>query len=238
MIKLTNISKKYTLHHQKPTLIENIVRAGKKEEVWALRDINFSLKQGESLGIVGHNGSGKTTLLKIIAGVTTPTRGKIEKHGRTVSLISLQAGFHSELTGEENIYLNGLILGMSKKEIQEKYDQIVEYSELGKYIDAPFYTYSNGMALKLGFSIAVHSSPNILVIDEILAVGDTLFQKKCLKTIKQLIGQVRCLIYASHDLISISSVCTSTLVLDHGSTVYLGNTQKAIKTYLDISSPK
>lgn len=230
-IKLTNVSKKYIIHHEKPTLVENIFSFRKKEEVLVLKDINLEVKKGEKLGIIGDNGSGKTTLLKIITGITAPTSGKVEINGRVAALIGFEAGFHPELTGEENIYLNGMLLGMNKKEIQEKFVQIIDFSELGKFIDAPFYTYSSGMKLRLGFSIAVHSNPDILLIDEVLAVGDQEFQKKSYKKIQEFFKKGKTVIYVSHYLQSVLNLCEKTILLDKGKIILFDKSKKVISHY-------
>jgi lipopolysaccharide transport system ATP-binding protein len=230
-IKLGNVSKKYILHHQKPTLVENIFKLGSKEIIWALKDINLEIKRGEKIGIIGDNGSGKSTLLKIITGITTATTGKIKVNGRVVALIDLEAGFHPELTGEENIFLNGMLLGMNKQEIKKSFDKIVEFSGLGKFIDAPFYTYSNGMTLRLGFSIAVYSEPDILLIDEILEVGDQEFQKKSYQKMQELFEKGKTILFISHYLSSILKLCTKTLWLDNGRIKMFEKSKKTIKSY-------
>lgn len=230
-IKLTNVSKRYILHHEKPTLVENIFRFGRKEEIWALKDISLEIKKGEKLGVIGDNGSGKTTLLKIITGITAPTTGKVEVNGRVAALIGLEAGFHPELTGEENIYLNGMLLGMNKKEIQEKFTQIIDFSGLGKFIDAPFYTYSSGMRLRLGFSIAIHSNPDILLIDEVLAVGDQEFQKKSFLVIQEFFKKGKTIVFISHYLKSVTKLCPKSALLEKGEIKIIGESKKIISLY-------
>jgi len=181
VISLSNISKKYIITHEKPTLAEDvsrILRFEKKEEYWALRNVNLKIFKGEKVGLYGPNGIGKTTLLKIIAGISAPTEGKIKTEGRVVSLIDLEAGFHPDLTGQENVFLNGLIIGMHKNEIKEKFNRIVDFADIGDFITAPLYTYSSGMKLRLGFSVAIHSNPEILLLDEVINVGDENFRKK------------------------------------------------------------
>jgi len=230
-ISLRDISKKYILYHQKPTLVENIFKFGSKEEIWALKDINLEIKKGEKIGIIGDNGSGKTTLLKIITGITTPTSGEVKVNGRVAALIDLEAGFHPELTGEENIYLNGMLLGMSKKEIKEKYTQIIKYSGLGKFIDAPFYTYSSGMRLRLGFSLAIHSNPDILLIDEVLSVGDQEFQEKSYQTIQNFFKQGKTIIFVSHNLPLVSRLCHRVAWWERGKIKMLNESKKVINAY-------
>jgi len=230
-IKLTNISKKYILRHEKPTLVENIFRFRKQEEIWALKNINMEIKKGEKVGIIGDNGSGKTTLLKIISGVTFPTKGQIETKGRVAALIDLEAGFHPELTGEENIFLNGMLLGMSRKEIKNKFKKIVEFSGLKNFIDTQFYTYSSGMALRLGFSIAIHSNPDILLIDELLAVGDQEFQQKSYKTMQDFFKKGKTVVYISHYLKDVARLCTRAIWLDKGKTKRSGLPKEIISLY-------
>jgi lipopolysaccharide transport system ATP-binding protein len=231
-IKLTNISKKYVLRHEKPTLVENIFRFRKKEEIWALKDINLGIKKGEKFGIVGDNGSGKTTLLKIISGITVPTEGRVEITGRVAALINLEAGFHPELTGEENIFLNGMLLGMSKKEIKNKFKKIIRFSGLENFIDTPFYTYSSGMALRLGFSIAVHSDPDILLIDEILAVGDQEFQQKSFQKMQDFFKKGKTIVFISHYLPTVVKLCPKTAWLEEGKLKSLDVSKKVISQYL------
>lgn len=229
-IKLSGISKRYTIHHEKPTLVEKFVRV-RDETFWALKDINLEIKNEEKIGIIGNNGCGKTTLLKIITGITSPTQGKLRINGRIASLIDLDAGFQPELTGEENIYLNGLLLGMSKKEIKRKLHKIIEFSGLGKFIDAAFYTYSNGMKLRLGFSVAVNSDPDILLLDEVLAVGDQEFQKKSYKIIQNFFKQGKTIIFISHNLEVINELCPVTLWLKDGNVRMLDKTKQVIAAY-------
>ncbi|MCJ7792915.1 MAG: ABC transporter ATP-binding protein [Candidatus Marinimicrobia bacterium] len=228
-VKLDNISKKYILHHEKPTLMESFFK--KREEFWALKNINFEVKKGEKLGIIGPNGAGKSTLLKTICGITTPSTGKVKTFGRIASLIELTAGFHPDLTGEENAYINGLLLGMSRSEIKKKFKKIVDFSELHHFIDSPFYTYSGGMMLRLGFSIAIHSNPDILIVDEVLTAGDRAFQEKCQKRIKDFF-QEKTVLFVSHNLPLIKSFCPNSIWLDKGKIKSKGKTKKVIGQYL------
>lgn len=185
-VKLNKVSKRYILAHEKPRMIQNIFGRKIKEEFWALKNINLSIKKGEKVGIMGPNGAGKTTLLKIISGITTPTAGKVTTNGKIVSLLDLQAGFHPELTGEENIHLNGMLIGMDKDEIRSRKEEIITFADIGEFIDAPFYTYSAGMKFRLAFSIAIASRCEILIMDEIFVTGDFDFQKKTLSAIKDI----------------------------------------------------
>lgn len=189
ILKLDGIGKKYSLKVGQSTprdLINRIVRQTGKEEFWALKDINLNVYKGEKIGIVGKNGAGKTTLLRIITGITSPTTGDLSVHGHVVALIDLEAGFNPDLTGKENILVNGLLIGMTKDEIYKKFDEIIEYADIGNFIDAPFYTYSNGMKFRLAFAIAIVSECDILIIDEIFMVGDHEFQAKIFDSIKSL----------------------------------------------------
>lgn len=230
-IKITNLSKKYILHHQKPTLVENIFRWGQKEELWALKNINMEIRQGDSIGLLGKNGSGKTTFLKIIAGITTSSSGQIQVNGKVVTLIDINSGFHPELTGEENIYLNGMLLGMSQKEIKKEFCKIIQFSGLKKFIDAPFYTYSNGMKFRLGFSIAIHSKPDILLIDEIIGGGDKIFIKKAYQFVKNFIKDGKTFVFASHFSPLVKKFCQRAAILENGQIKIIGETKKIIDLY-------
>lgn len=198
VIELSHVTKSYVLHHEKPTFIEQIMKRGKTELFTALDDVSLRIYKGQKVGIIGVNGAGKTTLLKIISGITTPTNGTVKTKGRVISLIELDAGFHPELTGEENIFLNGLIIGMSRCEIEEKFKQIVSFADISEFIDTPLYTYSSGMKLRLGFSIAVHANPDILILDEGIIVGDLDFQQKSSNKINEFFKQKKTILIVSH----------------------------------------
>lgn len=228
-IKLINVSKKYTIHHEKPTLAERIFN-GSTEEFWALKYINITIKKGEKIGIIGPNGSGKTTLLKIIAGVTSPTSGEILTNGKIVSLIDLEAGFHPDLTGEQNISLNGMLLGMSKQEIMEKLSAIIKFADIGQFIDTPLFTYSEGMRLRLGFSIAVHAEPDILILDEGLSAGDNNFQKKAAVKLQNFFFQGKTIIVVSHWFDFLKKNCQRILIVNKGHVISDG-TIKIIDSY-------
>jgi lipopolysaccharide transport system ATP-binding protein len=230
-IKLTDITKKYVLHHQKPTLVENIIRREKKVEFQALKRINLEIPKGAKVGLIGGNGSGKTTLLKIIAGITSPTTGKVEINGKIAALVDLAAGFHSELTGEENVYLNGMLLGMSKNEIKSKFDKIIAFSGLKKFIDVPLFTYSSGMTLRLGFSVAIFANPDILLIDEVLAVGDEEFKKKSYGAIEKLFNEGKTVLYVSHSLDTVEDLTDMTVWLTKGHLEQVGSTSRIINKY-------
>ncbi len=222
-IEMKHVTKEYVVHHEKPTLVESCIRE-KTELFTALRDVNLTIRKGERVGIIGPNGSGKTTLLKIIAGITSPTKGDVTVRGKLVSLIDLNAGFHADLTGYQNIFLNALFLGMSKISIQAVLPKIIKYADINQFIDAPLYTYSSGMTLRLGFAIAVHTDPDILILDENMSVGDRDFQKKATYTINQLMKRNITVIFASHDLNRIKQLCTKIIYLDKG-TVTVGSIQ-------------
>lgn len=218
-VQLTNISKKYEIHHEKPTLVEKFVK-GANETFWALRDINLTVKKGERVGIIGPNGSGKTTLLKIITGIATPTSGAVETNGRIVSLIDLEAGFHPDLTGEKNIYLNGVLLGMKREKIDRLFPLIIRYADIRQFIDAPLFTYSQGMILRLGFAIAVYANPDILILDENISVGDEDFQQKTQKTILQFFRQGKTILVASHWLEFVRKNCQRIILMNKGTMVF------------------
>lgn len=254
VIQVENIGKKYLLRHQakeryialRDVMAAKAAAVGKRlfelggikhkdptrEEFWALRDVSFEVKKGEVVGIIGRNGAGKSTLLKILSRITEPTSGKIRIKGRVASLLEVGTGFHPELTGRENIYLNGAILGMSKSEIRRKFDEIVSFAEVEKFLDTPVKRYSSGMYVRLAFAVAAHLEPEILLVDEVLAVGDTAFQKKCLGKMDEVSKGGRTVIFISHSMPVIQGICCKGIVLDHGSVVYKGNTRDAVTFYL------
>jgi len=206
---------------------------GTSDYVWALKDINIEVQKGEVLGIIGKNGAGKSTLLKILSKVTGPTTGSIKSKGRIASLLEVGTGFHSELTGKENIYLNGAILGMTKAEINAKYDEIVEFSGCERYIDTPVKRYSSGMTVRLAFAVAAFLEPDILVIDEVLAVGDAEFQKKAIGKMQDISrGDGRTVLFVSHNMAAVKNLCTRCVVLEHGGVVFEGDVSEAILFYL------
>src|SRR3989344_6191580 len=221
-VRLTGISKKYVLHHDKPTLIENILFRRNREEFWALKDINLKVVRGERIGIVGPNGSGKTTLLKIIAGITSPSSGKVSTSGKLVSLIELDSGLHPELSGEENIFLNSLLVGMSKKEVKDRLGEIISFADIGGFIFAPLYTYSRGMRLRLGFSIVVHTNPQIGLLDENMTVGDKEFMVKSQKKIREFIQKGKTLIIVSHWTDFLKEYCNKIVWMDKGRIIKMG----------------
>jgi len=206
---------------------------GTSEYVWALQSISFEVQRGEVLGIIGKNGAGKSTLLKILSRVTSPTSGEIKTKGRIASLLEVGTGFHPEMTGRENIYLNGAILGMTKKEIHSKMDEIISFSGCERYIDTPVKRYSSGMTVRLAFAVAAHLEPDILVIDEVLAVGDAEFQKKAIGKMQDISqGEGRTVLFVSHNMAAVKSLCSRAIVLEHGKTVFEGATEEAVDFYI------
>jgi ABC-type polysaccharide/polyol phosphate transport system ATPase subunit len=232
-IKLTNISKRYYLHPDKPTLVESLNPFKKPQEFWALKDINLTIKKGERIGIIGPNGAGKTTLLKIISGITKPTRGTVKIHGRIISLIEPTSGFHPEMSGFDNIFLNGTILGMSNEEIKYKLQQIIDFADIGKFINEPVFTYSFGMMLRLGMAIAVHSEPDILIVDESLSMGDSNFMTKMLHWIKSTVPKKITIINVSHSFDQIFQQFPNSILINTGTITLMGNTSKVVKHYFD-----
>jgi lipopolysaccharide transport system ATP-binding protein len=203
----------------------------RKQDFWALRDVNFQVKRGEALGIIGHNGAGKSTILKLLSGITTPTRGEIRIHGRLAALIEVGSGFHPELTGRENVFLNGSILGMRRREIAEKLDSIIDFAGVRDFIDVPVKRYSSGMYVRLGFSIAAHLDPDILLLDEVLAVGDAGFQEKCLQRLRELERAGKTIIFISHDLTAVEQLCDRTLLVQRGEVIADGPPREVIAKY-------
>jgi lipopolysaccharide transport system ATP-binding protein len=204
--------------------------------IWALKDVSFEVKQGEVVGIIGRNGAGKSTLLKILARITEPTEGYAEVRGRVGSLLEVGTGFHPELTGRENIYLSGAVLGMKKREIDRKFDEIVAFAEMEKFIDTPVKYYSSGMYVRLAFAVAAHLDPEILLVDEVLAVGDAAFQKKCLGKMGDVAKEGRTVLFVSHNMAAIENLCTRAFLLDNGRIIYSGDTRSVIQTYLQTMS--
>ena len=200
--------------------------------IWALKDISFSVNHGEVLGVIGRNGAGKSSLLKILSKVTSPTKGQIMLNGRVASLLEVGTGFHPELTGRENIFLNGAILGMTKREITQKFDEIVAFSGVEKYIDTPVKRYSSGMYVRLAFAVAAHLEPEILIVDEVLAVGDVDFQKKCMGKMKDVARHGRTVIFVSHNMEAVKNLCTRAILMEHGTIVSEGLPSDVIETYL------
>ncbi len=245
-VKVENLGKKYIINHQQERytalrdVIANKVKSiGKKkletglqEEFWALKDVSFEIKQGDRVGIIGRNGAGKSTLLKLLSRITQPTTGSIALKGRVSSLLEVGTGFHPELTGRENIYLNGAILGMSRQEIKSKFDEIAEFAEVERFLDTPVKRYSSGMYVRLAFSVAAHLEPEILIVDEVLAVGDAQFQKKCLGKMEDVGKAGRTILFVSHNMSMIMELCKKCMLLDRGELISLGNSKEITAQYL------
>lgn len=208
-----------------------IVAGDELEEFWALKDVNFEIKRGDVVGIIGRNGAGKSTLLKVLSRITEPTKGRVEIKGRVASLLEVGTGFHPELSGRENVYLNGAILGMTRAEINRKFDEIVEFSGVEKFLDTPVKRYSSGMYVRLAFAVAAHLEPEILVVDEVLAVGDAEFQKKCLGKMQDVAGQGRTVLFVSHNMGAIKSLCHTGLLMKAGNVAFAGGVQDALDAY-------
>jgi lipopolysaccharide transport system ATP-binding protein len=238
VISVRNISKMYNLHHKVAEEERFLFKSmfGKKnkakKEFWALNDVSFDVQQGDKLGIIGRNGAGKSTLLKILSRIVEPTKGSIEYEGKIASLLEVGTGFHPELTGRENIFLNGSILGMSKTEIRRKFDEIVAFAEVENFLDTPVKRYSSGMYVRLAFAVAAHLEPEILIVDEVLAVGDAAFQKKCLGKMKDVAAHGRTILFVSHNMAAIQNLCDKCVYLKNGTLVQHGKTEDVIPTYL------
>lgn len=251
IIKVEGLSKKFIISHESNErykalrdvisskakgLLRNSGTKTTKEEFYALRDVSFDIKQGDRVGIIGRNGAGKSTLLKILSRITDPSEGRISIRGRVASLLEVGTGFHPELSGRENIFLNGAILGMSRNEIRRKFDEIVDFAEIEKFLDTPVKRYSSGMYVRLAFAVAAHLEPEILVVDEVLAVGDLKFQQKCLGKMEDVSkNQGRTVLFVSHNMGIISNICNIGFVFQNGSLIYSGRTSDAINLYLDNS---
>lgn len=205
-----------------------------KKKIWALRGVSFEVNQGEVIGIIGRNGAGKSTLLKILSRITEPTTGRVELHGRVGSLLEVGTGFHPELTGRENIYLNGSILGMRHHEIDRRFDEIVAFAEIEKFVDTPVKRFSSGMYLRLAFAVAAHLEPEILLVDEVLAVGDVQFQKRCLGKIEQVAGEGRTVLFVSHNMPAVQRLCTRGILLSEGKVARDGDVRLAVQEYLTL----
>jgi lipopolysaccharide transport system ATP-binding protein len=259
IIKVENLSKKYmlgVLGYAEDSFRESIVRGFRKpwsllrgrpnngnglsqpSSIWALRDINFDVYPGDTVGIIGSNGAGKSTLLKILARITDPTEGTVRLRGRTGCLLEVGTGFHPELTGRENVFLNGAILGMSKAEIDAKFDEIVAFAEVDRFLDTPVKHFSSGMYLRLAFAVAAHLEPEILIVDEALAVGDMAFQKKCLAKMRDFGQSGRTVLFVSHSLAALENLCRKGIVLHNGELTFSGSASDAIKQYLGRMSPQ
>lgn len=251
-IKVEALSKQYTIGTARPQhgtfydLLASSIKApfgrmrklagktGTDEKFWALHDVNFEVQPGEVLGIIGRNGAGKSTLLKILSRITAPTAGRATVHGRMASLLEVGTGFHPELSGRENIYLNGAILGMKRKEIARKFDEIVDFAEVGQFIDTPVKHYSSGMYVRLAFSVAAHLDVDLLVIDEVLAVGDIEFQRKCMARMGTVSSSGRTVLFVSHNLGAVEQLCHSAIVLDKGQIIFRGGAAESVRHFHDM----
>ncbi|MEL6536183.1 MAG: ABC transporter ATP-binding protein [Bacteroidota bacterium] len=239
-IEVKGLGKRFFLNQGKSTSLREsmgqLVRGREvsktDNEFWALQDVNFTVAEGEAIGIIGRNGAGKSTLLKVLSKITPPTRGKIEINGRMASLLEVGTGFHPELTGRENIFLNGTILGMSRAEVREKFDEIVDFSGVEKFLDTPVKRYSSGMYVRLAFSVAAHLEPEILVIDEVLAVGDAEFQQKCLGKMSSVASEGRTVLFVSHNMTAVQTLCQRGVLLQQGSVMHIGSVSEAVEQYL------
>lgn len=239
ILEIKNISKRFKIVHQKLpylSLRDRLAQVFKSniqnEDFWALRDVSFEIQQGESVGIVGNNGAGKSTLLKILSRITPPTTGSIVSRGRIASLLEVGTGFHQELTGRENIFMNGSILGMKKAEIRRRFDEIIDFSGVENFLDTPLKHYSSGMQLRLAFAVAAHLEPEILIIDEVLAVGDAEFQKKCLGKMEDVSRSGRTILFVSHNLDAVESLCKTSYLFSSGKLVDHGPSSEVIRNYL------
>jgi lipopolysaccharide transport system ATP-binding protein len=232
-LELDHVSKRFFIGHRSGLLDTLLRRRATRAELWALRDVSLRLEQGESVGLIGHNGAGKTTLLKLLAGISRPTRGQVVTHGRVASLINLGAGFHPELTGRENIHLNGVILGLSRREVQERFERIVEFADLGPFIDTPLKRYSSGMYARLGFAVAAHVDPDVLLVDEVLSVGDVAFQDRSIRKMLSFRDAGRAILFVSHNLSAVEMMCQRVIWLDHGALRQAGSTADVVRAYLD-----
>ena len=251
IIEVKNLSKKFKISHRSDgylnlreslnQIFKNPIKAirqmrQKKEEFWALTDINFNVKKGETIGIIGANGAGKSTLLKILSQITPPTTGEIIMRGKAASLLEVGTGFNPELTGRENIFLNGAILGMTKQEMKDKFDKIVEFSGVDKFLDTPVKRYSSGMQVRLAFSVAAHLEPDILIVDEVLAVGDSEFQKKCLGKMDEVTkAEGRTILFVSHNMEAVKDLCAKSIYLKDGKVEMIGRTEDVIHKYTKYS---
>ncbi|MGH9055305.1 MAG: ABC transporter ATP-binding protein, partial [Acidimicrobiales bacterium] len=233
-IEVRDVSKRFRLYHQQfKSLKERVLHGGRVpyDDLWALDHVAFAVEEGTTFGLLGHNGSGKSTLLKCIAGILQPTSGEIVTRGRVAALLELGAGFQPDLSGRENVYLNASLLGMSKRFVDSKYDEIVAFAELEPFMDNQVKYYSSGMYVRLGFAVAVNMEPDILIVDEVLAVGDELFQRKCLDRVKQFQDEGRTIVVVTHSPDLVRQVCTAAAVLDHGSLVGLGSPGEAVRSF-------
>jgi ABC-type polysaccharide/polyol phosphate transport system ATPase subunit len=230
-IEVANVSKRFRIYREKPSSLKQRLLSGRvrAEDFWALRDVSFDVAEGESLALIGHNGSGKSTMLKVIAGILRPTSGLVRQRGRISGLLELGAGFHQELTGRENVYLNAAFLGLSRRETDRVYDDIVRFAELEEFMETAVKFYSSGMLVRLGFAVAVHVDPELILIDEVLAVGDEQFQARCLDRVRTFQREGRTIVFVSHALDLVRSLCDTAVMLDHGQVHAVGNPDDVVR---------
>lgn len=237
LVSVESVSKRFVIRKDN-SLKERVVNAGRgskhKEDFWALRDVSLEITAGTTIGLIGHNGSGKSTLLKVIGGIIDPTEGRVFRRGRMAALLELGAGFHPDLSGRENVFLNAAILGLSREETEERFDEIVAFSGIADFIDTQVKFYSSGMYVRLAFAVAVHTDPDILLVDEVLAVGDEAFQRKCMDRIKEFQQQGRTIILVTHSLGTVVELCNSAVVLNRGEVVFQGDSRKAVAEFRDL----
>jgi ABC-2 type transport system ATP-binding protein len=235
-VRMTGVGKRYWQLSEQAMLLRSLIPFARptKKELWALRDFDLELEQGDVLGIIGRNGAGKTTLLRMLAGVTRPTEGSVRIRGRVAPLISVGVGFHKEMSGRENVYVNGMLLGLTKAEIDARFEAIVEFAELADFIDTPVKFYSSGMFMRLGFSVAVHTDPSVLLVDEVLAVGDLAFQMKCLERMKDIREAGTTIVLVSHSMPAVRLLCPRAIVVRHGHLEYDGDTETAIAKHHEL----
>lgn len=235
-VHVDNVSKRFRLYHERNQTLKSAIMRGRRsvhEDFWALKDVSFDVKEGSTFGLIGSNGSGKSTLLKCLAKIYWPNKGEIVHRGRIAALLEVGSGFHHELSGRENVYLNGSILGMSKKEIDRKYDEIVDFSGVEQFIDQPVKNYSSGMYVRLGFAIAINVDPDILVVDEVLAVGDAEFQEKCFQKFRDFKQAGKTVILVSHSMGTVKAMCDQAAWLNHGELMASGDAKSTIRAYED-----
>ena len=236
-IRLVDAGKRYTKYEDSPMLVTAALRfrsRTKRSQLWAVRHVDLEVAPGECLGVIGRNGSGKSTMLQMLAGVTAPTEGMLSIRGRVAPLISVGVGFHPELTGRENVYVNGMVLGLSRPEIDARFDEIVEFSEIGAFIDSPVKFYSSGMFVRLGFSVAVHAEPEVLLVDEVLAVGDLAFQLKCFDRMTKIRENGATVVVVTHNINAVRRMCDRAMLLHDGSVRYIGDPREAISQFHDV----
>ncbi|MBD2517429.1 ABC transporter ATP-binding protein [Nostoc sp. FACHB-973] len=235
-ISLKNVSKCYKRYSRPVDRLKELLLPGKTyaQEFWAVRDISFEVTKGETMGIIGRNGAGKSTLLQLICGTLTPTSGEVQVNGRVAALLELGAGFNPEFTGRENVYMNGAIMGLSRQEVDERFDQIAAFADIGDFIDQSVKTYSSGMYVRLAFASAIHIYPDILIVDEALAVGDMFFQAKCMARMRQMMDSGVTVLFVSHDIGSVKSLCSQAILLNHGELISCGSSDKIVEQYFSM----